>query len=421
MARMSGASPAGDSDGRLMDPNDPLPAPGRVQVAGERDQAAEDHGVPHANSDAHAHGEVRLFPDGPTSTVEAVFDGYRGYVQSDDDSDAESTDSDIEHSFFVERHGRLFHYHGNLPYPLPADELEQNRQIVQHLCLQHLLGSNFVGPVPELLSPDGGEGDICVLDLGTGTGRWVMEMAHQYPTAHFVGIDIVPIYPASDFENVTFQLGNIMEPLNFANESFDIVHARCISTSVRDYPELLREIARVLKPGGLFIGGEWARRASFAPHRDPDRDLAVHAPGIQAMFEAISSGLRDRKGIDRAFGPVMAAWLSDTGVFNYIVEEKFYMPIGDWPTHADASALRGVDYAARFSRMSPDDITDHLKIVGNYFRAVIDRYAKNMCPMLLESGNPLQSVKDLLRRYRHDLRHVEGMVCVYHAVHARKM
>ena len=34
-----------------------------------------------------------------------------------------------------------------------------------------------------------------ILDIGTGTGIWVMEMADEYPDAQIIGTDLSPIQP----------------------------------------------------------------------------------------------------------------------------------------------------------------------------------------------------------------------------------
>lgn len=34
-----------------------------------------------------------------------------------------------------------------------------------------------------------------ILDIGTGTGIWVMEMADQYPDTRIIGTDLSPVQP----------------------------------------------------------------------------------------------------------------------------------------------------------------------------------------------------------------------------------
>lgn len=120
-------------------------------------------------------------------------------LDSDDDaslqSDYSDTSSDVTQldgtdfpTYFRERDGRLFHSHGNAPYPLPVDAPEQQvrapgvvfvfsgvamltarRQRVdtQHNLLRRLLGRHCRGPVARVLRER-----RRVLDLCTGTGRW---------------------------------------------------------------------------------------------------------------------------------------------------------------------------------------------------------------------------------------------------------
>jgi ubiquinone/menaquinone biosynthesis C-methylase UbiE len=35
-----------------------------------------------------------------------------------------------------------------------------------------------------------------ILDLGTGTGIWAIEMADQYPSASIIGTDLSPVQPS---------------------------------------------------------------------------------------------------------------------------------------------------------------------------------------------------------------------------------
>lgn len=59
-----------------------------------------------------------------------------------------------------------------------------------------VLQGRWFGPVDQLLNqptPDGRRRRV--LDVGTGTGVWVREMASIFPGVDFVGLDVVPVPP----------------------------------------------------------------------------------------------------------------------------------------------------------------------------------------------------------------------------------
>jgi metalloendopeptidase OMA1, mitochondrial len=43
-----------------------------------------------------------------------------------------------------------------------------------------------------------------VLDIATGTGRWVMEMGDEFPNSKIIGTDLSPIQPDLVAPNVSF-------------------------------------------------------------------------------------------------------------------------------------------------------------------------------------------------------------------------
>lgn len=44
-----------------------------------------------------------------------------------------------------------------------------------------------------------------ILDLGTGSGIWAMDIADQYPSAKVIGVDKAPVQPTMIPNNLTFE------------------------------------------------------------------------------------------------------------------------------------------------------------------------------------------------------------------------
>ncbi|KAH7911257.1 S-adenosyl-L-methionine-dependent methyltransferase, partial [Hygrophoropsis aurantiaca] len=295
--------------------------------------------------------------------------------------------------YFDEREGRLFHSHGDLPYPLPVDAPEQERLNDQHRILRDLVGNHYLGPVREVL--DGTDSTKRVLDLCTGTGRWPMDMASLFPHVKFHGIDIVPIATRAPRSNVHFEMADVMQPFRYRDGIMDVVHARSVSLAVTDYPEMLREVARVLKPGGLFLSGEVARSPAFAPQYPFAAEQG--APGAFRFFQEINQMLLNRSGLQQIADKI-PRWLQQSGQFTDITMREFLIPIGDW----NSSSL--------------------LKRVGGEYRQAMERFADSMRPMLRsDDAIDEMGLEQLIQGYIHDLYHVEGMVGVYHTVWARKI
>lgn len=97
-----------------------------------------------------------------------------------------------------------------------------------------------------------------VLDVGCGSGWATRLMAEQASNGHVVGIDIADEMIAlaretsSSFSNVEFQVASA-EKLPFAAREFSHAFSMESLYYYEDMLAALREIKRVLKPGGLFV------------------------------------------------------------------------------------------------------------------------------------------------------------------------
>jgi len=314
----------------------------------------------------------------------------------DDSSDTSSVLTQIQSddipSYFEERDERLFHSHGI--YPLPVDAREQERLTWQHRTLHALIGEHYVGPVDVILSTNQDDRRKRVLDLGTGTGCWALDMAQRFPSARFNAIDIVPIQTRHPPNNVHFEMHDITQEFRWASGTMDVVHARSIMLAVRDHGRFLSEVARVLRPGGIFVAGEIEHGVRI----QHGSQASNGTPGVDRFFVTVNDMLRDRGLVQT--GTHIPDWLSLTctsdgrPAFTEIHVQQYHVPIGGW---------RATDERERK--------------MGRDWRNAMERYGDSVKPMLLEASMDADAVDELVREYKNDLS-MNGMFSVYNAVWA---
>ena len=116
-----------------------------------------------------------------------------------------------------------------------------------------------------------------VLDLGAGGGFDVFIAGRKVgPTGRAIGVDMTPEMLAkarkniatyrerTGLDNVEFRLGEI-EHLPLADASVDVVISNCVINLSPDKPQVWREIARVLKPGGRVAVSDLALLKPLPP------------------------------------------------------------------------------------------------------------------------------------------------------------
>lgn len=98
-----------------------------------------------------------------------------------------------------------------------------------------------------------------VLDVGCGPGTITTDLAELVAPGRVVGIDTSRdvLLKASEFagargvENIIFEPADVME-LPYADQSFDVVHAHQVLQHLPEPVSALREMRRVLRPGGVL-------------------------------------------------------------------------------------------------------------------------------------------------------------------------
>ncbi|MCJ1224937.1 Secondary metabolism regulator lae1 [Toensbergia leucococca] len=141
--------------------------------------------------------------------------------------------------------GRTFHGFRKGIYMYPCDEQEKDRMDIFHkLFLVARKEKLHSAPLVPGYEPPR------ILDLGTGTGIWAIDMADQYPTAEVVGVDLVNIQPERIPPNLRFRIPRDFEsPWALGEDSWDLIHLRMGYGSVSSWPELYQKVFQHLKPG----------------------------------------------------------------------------------------------------------------------------------------------------------------------------
>lgn len=100
-----------------------------------------------------------------------------------------------------------------------------------------------------------------ILDIACGPGGWVLDVAHTYQKINVVGIDVSPRMVeyartqawAQGLENASFRVMNVLERLDFLDNSFDLVNARFLVGFMPQagWSAFLQECKRITRPGGI--------------------------------------------------------------------------------------------------------------------------------------------------------------------------
>jgi ubiquinone/menaquinone biosynthesis C-methylase UbiE len=127
------------------------------------------------------------------------------------------------------------------------------------------------------------------LDVGTGCGRWLATLAGRAPSV--VGLDVSrEMLARAPGEFLRVQAA--AEQLPFPDASFDFVVSSLTIGHVPDLTAWTREVARVLRPGGMLV---YSDLHPSCEHAHPARWPHVRRPASLAARAATSRCARERR------------------------------------------------------------------------------------------------------------------------------
>jgi trans-aconitate methyltransferase len=170
----------------------------------------------------------------------------------------------------------------------------------------------FLAPVGELHR---------VLDIGTGTGTWCIDMGDQFPSAEILGNDLSPVQPSWVPPNVKFEVDDIESSWAYSRP-FDFIFCRTLSCAVGDWPRLMRQAYQHVKPGG------WVEFQDFNLTLHSE-DGSYKPESDMAKYTFLLTDAARKAGKEASPGPKLEQWVREAG-FQNVVHQKYKIPLGPW-------------------------------------------------------------------------------------------
>ncbi|CAI6093769.1 unnamed protein product [Clonostachys chloroleuca] len=255
--------------------------------------------------------------------------------EEEDDDDDNSLDETLSNFSSVSEdslppiHAFGFTYHGSGRILWPNDEAGGRVMDLQHHLWKSCLGGNLTDTRLPIEKPNFAEPSFHILDVGTGTGIWAIEMALRYPQATILGMDISSsLLPKDVPSNLTFEVADITEE-PWPPRLYDFIHMRNICQGgISDWQALITNAYNHLRPGGhleftlykpRFFGVDPAQTDL------PSGELAEIGPACR-LYETLLTTMTEALGLDYDPMSRIVGWLGDLGGEN-IRERTYWVPL----------------------------------------------------------------------------------------------
>ncbi|KAH7184733.1 S-adenosyl-L-methionine-dependent methyltransferase [Fusarium flagelliforme] len=239
-------------------------------------------------------------------------------AESDTESTASITSSIFENHYFQGRSYANPKY-GKHWAPNDEEQLEA-LDLIHHWLTLMLDDKLFLPPI--------GDNPQKVLDIGTGSGIWAINMADEFPSAQVIATDITPSQPNFVPPNVEFQIDDATMDWTFEPESFDFIHIRYLQGTIDDWDKFYGQVYKFLKPGGWFqhIEPDLQMYSQNSDVKVDDEQSSIYTRWAK-IFESV--GEKINRTFNFSNGKLQA--LAENANFSNITFQTHKVPVGRWP------------------------------------------------------------------------------------------
>ena len=243
-------------------------------------------------------------------------------------------------------------------------------------CMHRLREPTFREMISDLRLPEGSRG----MDAGCGVGLQCRLLAEAVgASGHVTGLDVSPdaidrgrklLKETGLSERISLQGGDIAH-IPFDNDTFDWAWSTdCVGYAPRDPLPLLKEMSRVVKPGGIVAIAAWSSETLLPGYPRLEARLKATLDGIapfahgkppeRHFLRALGwfHELGFKKTCSKAFAGSTCAPLDDE--IHYALTELFDMR---WP---DVASELSADDLAEFQRLCLPDSPDFIVNLPDY-------------------------------------------------------